>query len=83
MVAARPGADVAALTEKVRAVAGAEATVRSRQQILDEAGEDAVRNVDQFRMRVLIVVGGAIGVAGWVMATPFAAVRAQRTRRAA
>ena len=75
--------DVAALTEKVRAVSGADATVKSRQQILDEAVEDAVRNVDQFRMLLLIFVGVAIVVAGFVIANTFAIVLAQRTRRTA
>ncbi|MFI6241628.1 ABC transporter permease [Micromonospora sp. NPDC050795] len=83
MVAARPGTDVAALTEKVRAVSGAEATVKSRRQILDEAVEDAVRNVDQFCMLLLIFVGVAIVVAGFVIANTFAIVLAQRTRRTA
>ncbi|MEU8013152.1 ABC transporter permease [Micromonospora parva] len=83
MVAARPGADVAALTERVRVVAGVEATVKSRQQILDEAVQDAVRNVDQFRMLLLIFVGVAVVVAGFVIANTFAIVLAQRTRRTA
>ncbi|MCG5470059.1 FtsX-like permease family protein [Micromonospora sp. LAH09] len=83
LVAARPGASVAALTDRVRAVAGAEATVKSRQQILDEAVEDAVRNVDQFRMLLLIFVGIAVVVAGFVIANTFAIVLAQRTRRTA
>lgn len=83
LVAARPGASVAALTDRVRAVAGVEATVKSRQQILDEAVEDAVRNVDQFRMLLLIFVGIAVVVAGFVIANTFAIVLAQRTRRTA
>ncbi|WP_433549733.1 ABC transporter permease [Micromonospora zamorensis] len=83
LVAARPGASVSALTDRVRAVAGAEATVKSRQQILDEAVEDAVRNVDQFRMLLLIFVGVAVVVAGFVIANTFAIVLAQRTRRTA
>ncbi|NYH41162.1 putative ABC transport system permease protein [Micromonospora jinlongensis] len=83
LVAARPGASVSALSDRVRAVAGAEATVKSRQQILDEAVEDAVRNVDQFRMLLLIFVGVAVVVAGFVIANTFAIVLAQRTRRTA
>ncbi|MFF0251810.1 ABC transporter permease [Micromonospora zamorensis] len=83
LVAARPGASVSALTDRVRAVAGAEATVKSRQQILDAAVEDAVRNVDQFRMLLLIFVGVAVVVAGFVIANTFAIVLAQRTRRTA
>ena len=82
-MAARPGASVSALTDRVRAAAGAEATVKSRQQILDEAVEDAVRNVDQFRMLLLIFVGVAVVVAGFVIANTFAIVLAQRTRRTA
>ncbi|WP_406084289.1 ABC transporter permease [Micromonospora zamorensis] len=83
LVAARPGASVSALTDRVRVAAGAEATVKSRQQILDEAVEDAVRNVDQFRMLLLIFVGVAVVVAGFVIANTFAIVLAQRTRRTA
>ncbi|WFE54064.1 FtsX-like permease family protein [Micromonospora sp. WMMD1155] len=83
LVAARPGASVAALTERLRAVVGGEATVKSRAQILDEAVEDAVRNVEQFRMLLLIFVGVAVVVAGFVIANTFAIVLAQRTRRTA
>ncbi|MET7863196.1 ABC transporter permease [Micromonospora taraxaci] len=83
LVAARPGASVAALTDRLRAVIGGEAVVKSRQQILDEAVEDAVRNVDQFRMLLLIFVGVAVVVAGFVIANTFAIVLAQRTRRTA
>ena len=57
--------------------------MKSRQQILDEAVEDAVRNVDQFRMLLLIFVGVAVVVAGFVIANTFAIVLAQRTRRTA
>ncbi|MEU7752734.1 ABC transporter permease [Micromonospora sp. NPDC049171] len=83
MVAARPGVSVAAVTERVRAVAGGDATVKSRQRILDEAVEEAVRNADQFRMLLLIFVGVAVVVAGFVIANTFAIVLAQRTRRTA
>ncbi|MDG4839379.1 FtsX-like permease family protein [Micromonospora sp. WMMD967] len=83
LVAARPGASVAALTDRVRAVIGGEAVVKRRQQILDEAVEDAVRNVDQFRMLLSIFVGVAVVVAGFVIANTFAIVLAQRTRRTA
>ncbi|WFE99412.1 FtsX-like permease family protein [Micromonospora sp. WMMD964] len=83
LVAARPGVSVAALTERLRAVVGGEATVKSRAQILDEAVEDAVRNVEQFRMLLLIFVGVAVVVAGFVIANTFAIVLAQRTRRTA
>ncbi|MEU8179577.1 ABC transporter permease [Micromonospora sp. NPDC049044] len=83
MVAARPGASVAAVTERVRDVAGGEALVKSRQRILDEAVEEAVRSADQFRMLLLIFVGVAVVVAGFVIANTFAIVLAQRTRRTA
>ncbi|MEU7586551.1 ABC transporter permease [Micromonospora sp. NPDC049230] len=83
LVAARPGASVAAVTERVRAVVGGDGTVKSRQRILDEAVEEAVRNADQFRMLLLIFVGVAVVVAGFVIANTFAIVLAQRTRRTA
>ncbi|MEV1320724.1 FtsX-like permease family protein [Micromonospora arborensis] len=83
MVAARPGVSVAALAGELRAVAGGEFTVKSRQQILDEAVEDAVRNLGMFQMLLLIFVGVAMVVAGFVIANTFAIVLAQRTRRTA
>ncbi|MEV4495923.1 FtsX-like permease family protein [Micromonospora arborensis] len=83
MVAARPGASVTALADELRAVAGGEFTVKSRQQILDEAVEDAVRNLGMFQMLLLIFVGVAMVVAGFVIANTFAIVLAQRTRRTA
>ncbi|MEU7803598.1 FtsX-like permease family protein [Micromonospora arborensis] len=83
MVAARPGTSVAALAGELRAVAGGEFTVKSRQQILDEAVEDAVRNLGMFQMLLLIFVGVAMVVAGFVIANTFAIVLAQRTRRTA
>ncbi|MFG1866460.1 ABC transporter permease [Micromonospora arborensis] len=83
MVAARPGVSVPALTDELRAVAGGEFTVKSRQQILDEAVEDAVRNLGMFQMLLLIFVGVAVVVAGFVIANTFAIVLAQRTRRTA
>ncbi|MDG4810203.1 FtsX-like permease family protein [Micromonospora sp. WMMD1120] len=83
MVAARPGVPVAAVTDRVRAVVGADATVKSRQQILDEAVEDAVRDADQFRMLLSIFVGVAMVVAAFVIANTFAIVLAQRTRQTA
>ncbi|MBM7495250.1 putative ABC transport system permease protein [Micromonospora luteifusca] len=83
MVAARPGASVAALADELRAVAGGEFTVKSRQQILDEAVENAVRNLGMFQMLLLIFVGVAMVVAGFVIANTFAIVLAQRTRRTA
>ncbi|GAB3935806.1 hypothetical protein GCM10027614_11240 [Micromonospora vulcania] len=83
VVAARPGTSGTALADRVRAVAGTDATVKGRQQILDEAVEEAVRNVEQFRMLLMIFVGVAVVVAGFVIANTFAIVLAQRTRRTA
>ncbi|MEH1165870.1 ABC transporter permease [Micromonospora sp. CPCC 205539] len=83
MVAARPGTSATALADRVRAVAGADTTVKGRQQILDEAVNEAVRDVNQFRMVLMIFVGVAVVVAGFVIANTFAIVLAQRTRRTA
>ncbi|MGQ5261690.1 ABC transporter permease [Micromonospora sp. ZYX-F-536] len=83
MVAAEPGTSAAAVADRVRGVAGAGATVKGRQQILDEAVEDAVRDLNQFTMLLLIFVGVAVVVAGFVIANTFAIVLAQRTRRTA
>ncbi|MDG4757933.1 FtsX-like permease family protein [Micromonospora sp. WMMD710] len=83
MVAARPGVAAGALTERVRAVAGPDASVKGRQQILDEAVDEAVRSLDQFTMLLLIFVAVAVVVAGFVIANTFAIVLAQRTRRTA
>ncbi|SCL45459.1 putative ABC transport system permease protein [Micromonospora citrea] len=83
MVAARPGADEAALADRAADVAGAGATVKTRQRILDEAVEDAVRDLEQFNMVLLTFAGVAVVVAGFVIANTFAIVLAQRTRRTA
>ncbi|MFG1649861.1 ABC transporter permease [Micromonospora sp. NPDC049275] len=83
MVAARPGTSDAALVDRVRAVAGTGTTVKDRQQILDDAVDEAVRNLNQFMMLLLIFVGVAVVVAGFVIANTFAIVLAQRTRRTA
>ncbi|MET7752223.1 FtsX-like permease family protein [Micromonospora sp. NPDC005367] len=83
MVATRPGTDEAALTGRLAAVAGADATVKTRQQILDDAVEDAVRNARQFTMALLTFVAVAVVVAGFVIANTFAIVLAQRTRQTA
>ncbi|MGW4499664.1 ABC transporter permease [Micromonospora sp. NPDC004336] len=83
MVAARPGTDGAALADRAADVAGAGATVKTRQRILDEAVEDAVRDLEQFHMVLLTFAGVAVVVAGFVIANTFAIVLAQRTRRTA
>ncbi|RLP90512.1 FtsX-like permease family protein [Micromonospora sp. BL4] len=83
MVAARPGTSATAVADRVRSVAGGDTTVKSRSQILDEAVDDAVRGLDQFTMLLMIFVGVAVVVAGFVIANTFAIVLAQRTRRTA
>ena len=83
MVAAGPGVDATALAERVAATAGSGSTVKSRQRILDEAVDDAVRNVEQFNILLLTFAGIAVVVAGFVIANTFAIVLAQRTRRTA
>ncbi|MEU5909845.1 ABC transporter permease [Micromonospora sp. NPDC047527] len=83
MVAARPDTSDAALAERVRAAVGADVEVKGRQQILDEAVDDAVRDLNQFTMLLLMFVGVAVVVAGFVIANTFAIVLAQRTRRTA
>ncbi|MEV4843387.1 FtsX-like permease family protein [Micromonospora matsumotoense] len=84
MVAAEPGTSGSALAARVAgAVGGEDATVKSRQQILDEAVDDAVRDLDQFGMVLLTFAGVAVVVAGFVIANTFAIVLAQRARRTA
>ncbi|MEU8300651.1 ABC transporter permease [Micromonospora sp. NPDC048909] len=83
MVAARPGVDEAALATRLAAVTDAGTVVKDRQQILDEAVEDAVRDLRQFTMVLLTFAGVAVVVAGFVIANTFAIVLAQRTRQTA
>ncbi|MGW5672608.1 ABC transporter permease [Micromonospora sp. NPDC003776] len=83
LVAARPGVDRAALVERVRAALGADVTVKDRRQILDEAVEDAVRDLRQFTTFLLAFAVVAVVVSGFVIANTFAIVLAQRTRRTA
>ncbi|WKU08445.1 ABC transporter permease [Micromonospora sp. HUAS LYJ1] len=83
MVAAAPGTAGPALADRVTAVVGGDATVKSRQRILDEAVEDGVRDLDQFRLVLLVFAGVAVVVAGFVIANTFAIVLAQRARRTA
>ncbi|WP_328416489.1 FtsX-like permease family protein [Micromonospora sp. NBC_00389] len=83
MMAARPGTSATALADRVRATVGADTSVRSRQQILDDAVDEAVRDLDQFTMVLMIFAAVAVVVAGFVIANTFAIVLAQRTRRTA
>ncbi|MGK5740852.1 ABC transporter permease [Micromonospora sp. URMC 103] len=83
MVAARPGTDEEALASGLAAVAGPGATVKTRQQVLDDAVADGVRDVRQFTMALLTFAAVAVVVAGFVIANTFAIVLAQRTRRTA
>ncbi|MCW3841600.1 ABC transporter permease, partial [Micromonospora yasonensis] len=83
IVAARPGADRAALVERVRAALGTGVTVKDRQRVLDEAVEDAVRDLRQFSNFLLAFAVVAVVVSGFVIANTFAIVLAQRTRRTA
>ncbi|MEV6376682.1 ABC transporter permease [Micromonospora musae] len=83
MVATRPGTDAAALTDRLAAAAGPGVAVKTRQQILDDAVEDAVRDARQFTMALLTFAAVAVVVAGFVIANTFAIVLAQRTRQTA
>ncbi|MER7893858.1 ABC transporter permease [Micromonospora sp. NPDC094482] len=83
MVAAGPGVDEAALATRLAAMTDAGTVVKDRRQILDEAVEDAVRDLRQFTMVLLIFAGVAVVVAGFVIANTFAIVLAQRTRQTA
>ncbi|MEV4544886.1 ABC transporter permease [Micromonospora echinaurantiaca] len=83
MVAARPGVAEAELVDRVAAAAGAGPSVKTRQQILDDAVDEAVRSLEQFNMVLLTFAGVAVVVAGFVIANTFAIVLAQRTRRTA
>ncbi|MFC0505865.1 ABC transporter permease [Micromonospora costi] len=83
MVAARPGVADRALAARLASVAGDGTTVKARQQILDDAVEDAVRNARQLTMALLTFAAVAVVVAGFVIANTFAIVLAQRTRRTA
>ncbi|MEU5829064.1 ABC transporter permease, partial [Micromonospora tulbaghiae] len=83
MVAARPGADAAALADRIRAVVGPDVTVRDRDAVLDAAVDDAVRDLRQFGMLLGTFAAVAVVVAGFVIANTFAIVLAQRSRRTA
>ncbi|SCG41423.1 ABC transporter permease [Micromonospora coxensis] len=83
MVAAAPGISREALAARLTEVAGPGQTVRTRQQILDAAVDDAVRDLEQFGLVLLTFAGVAVVVAGFVIANTFAIVLAQRTRRTA
>ncbi|WP_446209941.1 ABC transporter permease [Micromonospora sp. IBSANI012] len=83
MVAVAPGTSREAVAERLAGVTAAGAAVKSRQQILDDAVNDAVRDLKQFGMILLTFAGVAVVVAGFVIANTFAIVLAQRTRRTA
>ncbi|MFI1194722.1 ABC transporter permease [Micromonospora sp. NPDC020750] len=83
MVAAAPGVPAAELADRLAAVTGAGVSVKDRQEILDAAVEDAVRDLKQFNLFLLTFAGVAVVVAGFVIANTFAIVLAQRTRRTA
>ncbi|MER7459580.1 FtsX-like permease family protein [Micromonospora sp. NPDC126480] len=83
MVATAPGADGPAVADAVAGAAGTATAVKSRDRILDEAVEDAVRDLDQFNLVLLTFAAVAVVVAGFVIANTFAIVLAQRTRRTA
>ncbi|MEU4681235.1 ABC transporter permease [Micromonospora sp. NPDC023737] len=83
MVAARPGTVGETLTSRLATVAGPGATVKSRQQILDDTVADGIRSIQQFTMALFTFAAVAVVVAGFVIANTFAIVLAQRTRRTA
>ncbi|MEV6814693.1 FtsX-like permease family protein [Micromonospora sp. NPDC051296] len=83
MVAARPGVSEVELAGRVAAATGDGVSVRTRQQILDAAVDDAVRDLRQFTMVLLTFAGVAVVVAGFVIANTFAILLAQRTWRTA
>ncbi|MEH1016427.1 FtsX-like permease family protein [Micromonospora sp. CPCC 206060] len=84
LVAAAQGVSHPELAARVESgITGVEAAVQTRQQLLDAAVEDAVRDLEQFTMVLLIFAGVAAVVAGFVIANTFAIVLAQRTRRTA
>ncbi|MDM4718813.1 FtsX-like permease family protein [Micromonospora sp. WMMA1363] len=83
LVAAEPGVDGAGLTDGVAVAVGTGATVKARARILDEAVDDAVRDLEQFNLVLLAFAGVALVVSGFVIANTFAIVLAQRTRRTA
>lgn len=83
MVAGAPGTATAELADRIAAVAGAGARVKTRQAILDDAVAAAVRDARQFNLLLLTFAVVAVVVAGFVIANTFAIVLAQRTRRTA
>ncbi|MFI6822718.1 ABC transporter permease [Micromonospora sp. NPDC050187] len=83
MVAAEPGVADTVLADRIAEVAGTGTTVRSREQILDAAVADAVRDLRQFNLVLLTFAGVAVVVAAFVIANTFTIVLAQRARRTA
>ncbi|MGC9669863.1 ABC transporter permease [Planosporangium sp. 12N6] len=83
VVAARPGTSDTGLAAKVRAAVGAGVTVKTHQQVLDDALDDAVRDIRQFNMMLLLFAAISVLVAAFVIANTFTIVLAQRTRETA
>ncbi|QGN49061.1 FtsX-like permease family protein [Micromonospora sp. WMMC415] len=83
LVAAASAGDGTGLADAVAVAVGTGATVKTRARILDEAVEDAVRNLEQFNLVLLTFAAVAVVVAAFVIANTFAIVLAQRTRRTA
>ncbi|WP_027660958.1 ABC transporter permease [Salinispora fenicalii] len=83
MVAARPGADLQALTDRIRTTIGPGVTVKDRQAILDDEVAGTVGSLRQFTLFLMTFAVVAVVVAGFVIANTFAIVLAQRTRRTA
>ncbi|MGC5028687.1 ABC transporter permease [Micromonospora sp. DT229] len=83
LVAAEPGVTDEVLAGRIAQVTVAGTTVHTRTEILDAAVEDAVRDVNQFNMVLIVFAAVAVLVAAFVIANTFTIVLAQRTRRTA
>ncbi|MEV6691935.1 FtsX-like permease family protein [Micromonospora sp. NPDC051196] len=83
LVAAEAGVADEVLAARIAEVTGAGTTVHTRAEILDAAVDDAVRDVNQFNMVLLVFTAVAVLVAAFVIANTFTIVLAQRTRRTA
>ncbi|GIJ09447.1 ABC transporter permease [Micromonospora andamanensis] len=83
MVAAEAGTADRLLAERIIELTGGDTTVRTRQEILDAAVAEEVRDLSQFNMVLLTFAGVAVVVAAFVIANTFTIVLAQRARRTA
>ncbi|MEV2239735.1 FtsX-like permease family protein [Micromonospora sp. NPDC049891] len=83
MVAAEAETADHVLVERIAEAAGADTTVRTRQEVLDAAVAEEVRDLSQFNLVLLTFAGVAVVVAAFVIANTFTIVLAQRTRRTA